>query len=242
MFPDLALFGVHVQTYFLVICAGTLVATFWFLRRVETRGLNRVAAIDLTLVCLIGGFIGARLLHVFFEEPSWYAAAPLEVLEVWNGGFVYLGGVFFAVLAWAAFLRGESEPLFLWADIAAPPIAIGYAIGRVGCLFNGCCYGKFCSLPWSVYMHGGSRHPTQAYATLWELGVVGLLLYFEPKFKRVGLLFSAWLVLHGIGRILMEIYRDDPRGTLIYGMSLGIWMSLGLIGLGLAPFWQSKTA
>lgn len=234
MFPQLNIAGLPISTYFLLISIACTVGAIWFLKRSERRNLMRVTAIDLTLATLIGGFVGARLLHVFYEEPIFYRYNPAAIFQVWNGGFVFLGGVLGAWFAATIFCIFRREPFWFWADIAMPPISLGYAIGRLACFFNGCCYGKYCQLPWAVYMHGGGRHPTQLYATFWELILLFVLLRIEPRVRMAGTLFCVWLVGHSLGRVIMEFFRDDDRGPMMYGLSLGTWMSLGLGLFGVA--------
>lgn len=230
MYPDIHILpGFTVSTYFLVISASTIICSLWFLRRAEHRHLDRIEAIDLTIVCLVSGFAGARLLHIFYEEPSFYSQNPLAALKLWEGGFVFLGGLLGSFFAGLIYCLTRNEPFWFWADTATPPIALAYALGRLGCFLNGCCYGKECELPWAVSFDGMIyRHPTQLYATTWEMLFVILLLWLEPRFKTSGVIFNVWLLSHAVGRILMEVFRDDPRGNLILGLSLGIWMSLGL--------------
>jgi phosphatidylglycerol---prolipoprotein diacylglyceryl transferase len=233
MHPALHVFGLEISTYFLIISLACVISSLWFLRRASVHNMNSHTAIDLTICVLVSGFLGARLLHVFYEEPSFYMAEPLAALKIWNGGFVFLGGVVGALIGAMLFCGIRREPFWFWADVAVVPIALGYAIGRLACFANGCCYGKYCTLPWAVYMQGGSRHPTQLYAALYEMAVVFVLLGIEPRVRMAGLLFNCWLVLHALGRVMMEYFRDDPRGALIYGLSLGTWMSLGLGLFGL---------
>lgn len=231
MYPFINLFSVQISTYFLVISVACTIGTIWFLKRAEARLLSRVTAIDLTLVGLAGGFIGARLLHVFWEDPAFYQAHPFAMLEVWNGGFVFYGGVLGMWMAVTLFCVARREPFWFWADVAIIPISLGYAIGRLACFFNGCCYGKVCELPWAVYMQGGLRHPTQLYATFWELMILAVLLKIEPRIRMAGTLFCTWLVLHSLGRVIMEYFRDDNRGPLMYGLTISTWLSLAF-GLG----------
>lgn len=228
MHPFINLFGIQISSYFLVISLACIFCTLWFLRRADQRNLIRTTAIDLTLTCLIGGFVGARLLHVFWEEPEFYRQNPMAILMFWNGGFVFLGGVVGSWLACTLFCIFRSEAFWFWADVAIPCISLGYAIGRFACFLNGCCYGRYCELPWAVHMHGGLRHPTQLYASLWELAICAFLLSIEKRVRMAGTLFSIWLVLHAIGRVMMEYFRDDPRGPLLYGGTAGTWMSLVL--------------
>lgn len=206
-----------------------MVACAWFLVRTERRQLDRVTAIDLTMVCLIAGFVGARGLHVLYEDFGYYSGGHwTQILAVWNGGFVFLGGAVTAFLFTAIFCQIKREPFWIWADTASLPIGLGYGLGRLACLANGCCFGRECHLPWSIDLHGASRHPTQLYATLWEILSVGALAGLEKRLKTPGVLFNLWLLLHAAGRAIMEHFRADPRGTLIHGMSLGTWMSAGL--------------
>jgi len=198
----------------------------WFIRRAEKRKLERVTAVDLTLVCLIAGFLGSRALHVFYEDFAFYQEHPWSVLQVWNGGFVFLGGVLAAWVAGVLFCNIKREPFWFWADTAAPPVALAYALGRFACFLNGCCYGHECTLPWGLNLEGYLRHPTQLYASFWELGLLAVLLKFEPRFRLSGILFNIWLLGHSLGRLIMEEFRGDPRGDLLLGLTLGTWMSL----------------
>lgn len=233
MYPHIHLGpSLQISTYFLIISIATIVGSLWFLKRAKDLNLNLTTAIDLALVGLIAGFVGARVLHVLYESPVFYREDWRRIFYVWNGGFVFFGGMIATFFASEVFCSLKREPFWLWADRAAPPLALGYALGRTACFFNGCCFGKHCDLAWAVYMHGAYRHPTQLYATLLELVTLGVLLWAEPKLKTNGMLFNLWLVLHALGRITMELFRDDARGHLIMGLSLGTFISVLLAGFG----------
>jgi phosphatidylglycerol:prolipoprotein diacylglycerol transferase len=221
-----------VSTYFLTISLGCVLGCYWFLRRADARGMTRVSAIDIALVCLVSGFIGARLLHVFWEEPAYYRENFWRVFQVWNGGFVFYGGVIGAFFGTSFFCNWRREPFWMWADMAAPPISLTYAVGRIGCFLNGCCYGRYCEVPWAV----AGRHPTQLYAVGMEVLALSVVLVAEKRLKRVGQIFGTWLFLHALGRAVMEAFRADPRGDTIAGLSLGslISLALGLFGAALA--------
>lgn len=229
-----------IPTYYLVVSVSIILGCLWFLKRAIQERMPRLIAIDLTLVVLVAGFIGARLLHVFYEDPTYYYENPWNVLKIWNGGFVYLGGMILAAMAAALFCDLKREPFWMWADLAAPPAAMTYALGRIGCFLNGCCYGRECVLPWAVYMGDAHRHPTQLYATLWELFTVLVLLMIEKltsmqrRHRTPGTIWSVWLIFHGTGRLIMEQFRVDPRGPDLLGSSIGSWLSAGLILMGLA--------
>jgi phosphatidylglycerol---prolipoprotein diacylglyceryl transferase len=127
-------------------------------------------------------------------------------------------------------------------------IALGYALGRVGCLAAGCCYGTFTTLPWGITFPAGveapagvSIHPTQIYSSLWELMNLGVLLFAERrgKLKSPGQIFGLWLVIHGVGRALVEQFRGDFRGPEPFNLSISTWLSGAAIVIGV---WMVSTA
>lgn len=195
---------------------------------------------------MVGALLGSRGLHIFYEDFDYYREHPLDVFKVWQGGFVFYGGLLGAFLGLLIFTRIKKESTWKWLDFYAPVTALGYAIGRIGCFLTGCCYGRECDLPWAIEftlpgLPPGLRHPTQLYATFWELGVLALLLFWEnrkrlgktvPKFLRPpGSVFVVWLMLHGLGRLIMELFRDDYRGAEPYGISISAWISMALVSI-----------
>ena len=237
MYPYFHIGSLMISTYFLVISLASTIGAIWFLRRTEGKDLSKVVAIDLTLICLLSGFAGARLLHVFYEDPTYYRADPRLILEIWNGGFVFLGGLMGATLGGYVFCRLRKLPFLYMLDLAIIPLSFSYAVGRLACFLNGCCYGRKCELPWAIILNGEPRHPSQLYASFWEFTVLAILIRVEPRLKTAGKLFGFWLVLHSLGRIVMEAFRDDPRGEMIIGQSLGTWLSIVMFCLGLGLVW-----
>src|SRR5205823_5996367 len=116
--------------------------------------------------------------------------------------------------------------VWIWLDRLCLPLGLGYAIGRIGCFLNGCCYGKICEFPWAISFPAHAnwgmamlpRHPTQLYAVILEFLIVyGLMTLEKLKFfRKSGQLAAIWLIAHGINRLIMEHWRDDERGSLIF--------------------------
>lgn len=236
--PVLHLGSVVLPVYFLISSLAFVVALLFLVHRTRTTKLSRNRALDTALVLMITGFAGARLFHVFFEEPAYYAEDPSRVLEVWRGGFVWYGGAVIGALASLAFLKWKREPIARYLDLFAPVGALGYAIGRVACLFTGCCFGDVCVIAGETPKENFAfRYPTQAFAIVFELIALVLLLRWEKTrrdskwFARQGQIFLAWVLLHGVGRLAMESLRGDPRGSFILGLSISTWISAGLIGV-----------
>jgi phosphatidylglycerol:prolipoprotein diacylglycerol transferase len=211
--------GLEIPSFFLVISLVLSISLFWVSARALTFGLPQKKILDLSLLLMGASLLGARLFHVLYENPEYYAASPLKFFYLWEGGFVFFGGAFVALVAGALFLRQQkvNQP-GRYFDVFTPVLAFAYGAGRIGCFLAGCCYGKSCDYAWAVE----GRHPTQLYATFWEFGVVLILLGVEKQklFKKPGQLFTLWVALHSAGRILMESYREDFRGEQIFGLSV----------------------
>ncbi len=202
MYPLVHLpFDLTISSYILVLSLVSCGVVFWTAKRAEDQ-----RALDLLLAVFITGFVGARLFHILYEDFDFYFKHPGQIFAIWQGGFVWYGGVLGGLLGAALWCKIQGEPFLKWANFFAPTIAIAYGLGRIACFLNGCCYGKICEFPWGTF-----RHPTQLYMVAYELILAGFLL----KSKRNQ--FMIWLGFHGLGRFIIEFFRDDPRGP-----SLGI--------------------
>lgn len=239
MYPTLSLTSeIQIPTYYLVLSFTVCLGLLWSVRRADHLDLSRSTTLDIGLIIMVAGFFGGRLFHVLYEDFPYYREQPLRVLEFWNGGFVFYGGALLAAFLGFIYLRKKAPTqIGAYLDLLAPVMALCYAVGRIACLLAGCCYGRFCDLPWAI----AERHPTQLYASLWEAGVLLILLGLEkgrelPKsenlFQRTGSIFYTWISLHALGRLLMEHFREDFRGPQ-WGLSISSWISVGVLTLGL---------
>ena len=202
-------------------------------KRTERLDLSAHFALDLYLVVLLGAFVGARAFYILYQEPSFYFANLEQIFYFWNGGYVFFGGFIGSVLMGSVYCSVQKTSKELWLNFSVPILSFGYAVGRFACFLSGCCYGEKSDAFWSVFMHGASRHPTQIYASLAEFTILTTLIFVEKNqgFKSF-LVLPLWLVLHGLGRILMEIYRADPRGGEVLGLSVASFISLIMIAMG----------
>ncbi len=243
MYPVIEIGTFTIPTYVLIISLIFSGGIFWLLGRAQIYQLDRTIALDLALVVMISGFLGSRLLHIVFEEPQYYWENPLEVFKVWQGGFVFYGGLVSAWFSGVYFVKRKKQNIWIWHDVFAPIVSLGYSLGRVACFLAGCCYGRATEAFWGVRFPPGvsaptgiKLHPTQLYASFWELGVFLILIALERRQKNrlpMGMLFSIWLVLHACGRLLMEYFRIDHRGPLFLGISISSALSIALIIFGL---------
>ena len=198
-------------------------------RRLATEGMGYIA-----VAALLGGVLGARLAHWVLVDRQAFAAYPLGVLDMRYGGRTILGGV---IGGWLA-VELAKQRLGIkrsTGDLFAPALALGEAVGRIGCFLNGCCYGQPTTVPWACYQHGAERHPTQLYTMVWCLLIFAVLRRWRDKLPREGDLFRVYLVLWGLGRFVIEFWRDS--GTMALGLSAAQWAGLGVALLGAWGLW-----
>jgi phosphatidylglycerol:prolipoprotein diacylglycerol transferase len=240
MYPDIFISdSVVIPTYIVFLSLLYCFLILYAYRRTLKFKRPMKTSMDLALILMVAGFVGGRLLHVFFEAPFYYKENWLRIFYFWQGGFVFYGGFISAFVCCLLYLyltrkqKGYKKFSALqWADFYAPVAALGYGLGRISCFLAGCCYGKSCDLPWAVTfpwdMQAVPRHPVQIYMTIWELILFSLLLLMEKKKTKPGQIFFIWLLLHSVGRFAAEQFRDDFRGNFIWTLSLSSWISIGL--------------
>lgn len=236
MLPELSLGnGIQAPTYFVflsLLYSCLLGFVYW---QASRRHMYVEMALHICFIVMVSGLIGARLFHVLYEAPEYYAQNPLDILMIWKGGFVFYGGMITSFIVSWIYLHKKRESFGFWADFFAPIIALGYGLGRLACFLAGCCYGKACDLPWAIE----GRHPTQLYAVGYEL-LVFAFLSLRKTTKFSGDLFAQWIILHALGRVALEHFRDDYRGALIGGITISTWVSLVLFSIGAAYFVSRK--
>jgi len=192
------------------------------LREARRVGEDPNKVLDLAFYMLIASIIGSRILYVLVNWPM-FKDDLLEIFRLWHGGLVFYGGFIGAVITALWYVSRKGLLVWKTADIFAPSIAFGQFVGRIGCFFAGCCYGKVCELPWAVtFTHpeslapkGVPLHPTQLYGSLIALLIFLLLTGLKRIKKFEGQLFWTYVLLYGIARSVLESFRGDERGMLI---------------------------
>lgn len=224
--------------YFFWISLTVTLALVWAVKRAERQRFPVDITLALTGWLMLIIPVGARLTHVFYEEPAYYLESPLRILEVWKGGFVYYGGLVAGVLFSIFYFRfKKTEKTFLQAaDFLTPILGFGTGLGRFACFLQSCCYGQ----PWNGFLAIKGRHPTQLYILAWEMVLLVILLHFEKKLRTSdGVFFTTWISASALGRFLIEFYRDDFRGRFVMGLSISQLISLMII-LCCFAFWINR--
>ena len=246
MYPRLLELGpVTIYTYGVLLAAAYLVGLKLAMVRAKTRGLDQTRVLDLGIYIIISALVGAKLL-LLFTDLGTYTANPRELLSLARSGGVFYGGLILAVTVALLYIRRIGLPLWTTCDVFAPGIALGHVVGRLGCLFAGCCYGKPTTMPWGITFtdpfaaaNVGTPlnvplHPTQLYEAGAEGLILLLLLATETRGRRFpGRTFWLYMLLYAISRYVIEMYRGDPgRGT-VFMFSTSQFISLILAPLAI---------
>ncbi|MDM8526375.1 prolipoprotein diacylglyceryl transferase [Desulfococcaceae bacterium HSG8] len=226
MYPVLFKIGkIAVYTYGLFIAIGFLAGISISKKEAERSGQSPEKIMDLCFYILIAAIVGSRLFYVI-TKPDIFLSNPLEIFKIWNGGLVFYGGFIGAMATVFVYLKKEKMPLWITLDTLAPALAIGHFFGRIGCFFAGCCYGKVCDLPWAITFSnpeslaptGIPIHPTQLYSSLNNLMIFGFLWFFRTRKSFDGQLCWLYIMIYGLTRSIIELFRGDDRGEVIFGI------------------------
>ncbi len=200
-------------------------------RKLATEGVGWIVGIG-----ILSSAIGARLCQLLAE--GWPTRIPfLVALHPETGGRALLGGVIFGWLG-VELTKRKLGMRRSMGDMFALALPAGEAIGRIGCFFNGCCFGTACTVPWAVYQHDAWRHPAQLYSAFVSAGLFGALLVAKKHLRREGDLFRLYLLGFGATRFLLEFVRW--RESLVWGLSPMQWFCLDLITLATFQLWRGR--
>lgn len=230
-------FGLEIHAYGAMLALAFIVA-IWGLQRLcrekQLEQLNLDLLTDLGIWALVGALIGARLAYVITEYDRFQSV--WEIFKI-SGGLAFHGGLIGGFGAGYWFTRRKKLNPWKVADLVAPFIALGYAIVRIGCLLNGCCYGNPTALPWAMHCANDSllRHPTQLYSMVGSLIIFFILWRFRNHKQFSGFLFTLYIALYSVLRFMVEYFRFHPEGNSMVGSWLSlaqlVCLILGLIAL-----------
>ncbi|NWF88382.1 MAG: prolipoprotein diacylglyceryl transferase [Ignavibacteriaceae bacterium] len=260
MYPELFKIGpLTVYSYGLMLGIAFIVASYLLTKEFERRKMNPNLATEITLIAIIFGIIGAKLFHLF-ENWEAFLNNPLK-MAFSPGGLTFHGGLLLVILAVWIYSKRKKIPFLTFADLAAPSLALAYGIGRIGCHLAGDGdYGIPTDLPWGTNYENGTvppsamfrgseiaktfpggivpdntpLHPTPIYEFLTMVVIFFILWKFRKKEWPDGKLFTIYLMLAGLERLLVEFIRLNPR--ILFGLSEAQLVSIGLFAAGLIGY------
>jgi phosphatidylglycerol:prolipoprotein diacylglycerol transferase len=232
----LRLGGFTVSTFGIMMVAGFFVGWVILTREFARKGLAPGDAQTAVLIAAFGGVLGSKLYYLL-DHWDELTGDPLGMITS-RGGLTWYGGFVLATLLLILFARARRIPALVALDALAPALALGYAVGRIGCYLVGDDYGRAATVAWAVAFPEGAPpiatavHPTQVYETLASAAIFALLWMRRRHPAPAGALVFQWFVLAGCERFLVEFLRtNDP---VLLGLTEAQLLSVGMIGIGLA--------
>lgn len=229
------IFGKEVYWYGVLIGIGFLVAVaFAFYRRKEFK-ITSENILDFILIGLPSAIVGARLFYVI-GDASCRSGGLMEWIAIWDGGISIYGGLSFAILSCLIYLKKKKMNILRTLDFAAPSFMIGQIIGRWGNFVNVEVYGRATETFLKMRINGATEavHPLFLYEGIWLLAGLVALVWYSPKRKRNGEVFSMYLIWYGAGRIWMESLRAEEYVLRVFSLPFSILMSIAIILIGIA--------
>jgi phosphatidylglycerol:prolipoprotein diacylglycerol transferase len=243
---DLGRFGQFtVGTYGLFYAIGFLLALRLAVGYARRDAIPPGRIVDLGIVTLIAGFIGAKLL-LYVLDARYYLQNPMQMIYSLRSAGVFYGGFGLALLAALWYIRRHRLPLGRVFDLAAPALALGQGIGRIGCFAAGCCYGASCDLPWAVTFRdarafeltgaplGVPLHPTQLYHALADFLILGVTMLAMRRRRFDGQVFWIYILLYAVLRAVVEMFRGDTARGLFFGGTVSTSQLIALPAIALA--------
>jgi phosphatidylglycerol---prolipoprotein diacylglyceryl transferase len=208
--------GFTIYWYGILTAVGFLVAFWTASKRAPREGIASEAIADLAPWLILGALVGARLFYVVSYWDEQFSDKPLwEIFMLRRSGLVFYGGLVGASIATIFFARAKRLPLWKFADVIAPSIALGHVFGRFGCVMTGCCYGKPTGMPWAIHYPpdhwtaGIGVHPTQIYESMLNLLLFFGLVALHRRKRFDGQIFAAYLIGYALLRGVVEVFRGD---------------------------------
>jgi phosphatidylglycerol:prolipoprotein diacylglycerol transferase len=248
MHPILAQLGpLTIRSYGVMVALGIIMGTLVAYRLAKRAGRYENDVFDFVFYAVLGAVAGARIWEVAFSWSS-YADRPLEALFLWHGGLSIQGALAGGLIVALWFTRSRKINFWQFADIIAPGVIFGQALGRIGCFLNGDAYGIPTGAPFGVVYQPGTPAfaaygstplvPAELFEAGWDLMVLGLLLLFRQRRPREGSIFLAYGILYSLGRFALEFWRGDSLQ--VFGLKTAQIASLAVILAGAAVLWRRK--
>lgn len=245
---EIGSFPIH--WYGILVATGFLLGLWTASRRGMRDGIPPERIADLGPWLIVGALVGARALFVISYWQEEFAGRPwTDVFMIRRGGLVFYGGLMGATLATLLYVWLKKLALWKIADALGPSIALGYVPGRLGCLMNGCCYGRPTHLPWAIHFPaehasgGVGVHPTQIYDSLLNLALYLALAWLYRRKKFDGQIFAFYLIGYAMTRSLVEVFRGDYAVRYLGGWATPAHLvSIAALGAGLLLLWKLPRA
>ena len=237
-----------VRWYGLMYVIGIIFCYFfvkWYAKAYKIK-VNGEQINDIIFYLVLGLVVGGRLFYCIFYDPLYFLKNPDAIIKIWEGGMSFHGGFLLGLLLAWIYCRKQKLKFLRMADLFIIPIPVALALGRIGNFINGELWGRPTNLPWGVYFPLApdegtiARHPSQIYEFFKNIIIfAALLLLSKRKGRKDGFLFFSFMLLYGLLRIIIELFRSPE--IVIAEISMGQWLSIPLVivgVIGIAKTWK----
>ena len=233
MHPTICKIGpVSIHSYGVMVALSAVICSVLMAREAKRLSIRAQEIYDLVFWVLLSGIVGARIFYIFLNF-KFFLANPGEVLMIQRGGLAWQGSVVMGFLAVVFFIKRAGWRLPVILDFLGPYLALGHAIGRIGCFFNGCCYGK--EFHWGIYfpVHQARLHPTQLYEMILLIVLFFVLKRIQKPLEKIpGQVFALYLMTASAVRFGVQFFRADYE-PFFFGLGIFQYMSLFFFAAGL---------
>jgi len=230
---------IHIYFFGLMIAIGMITGSFFAIKQANKRGISEDTILNVIIIVIISGIVGARLFYILFYNPSFYFSNPSEIIKINEGGLSIHGGIFSAIIAGYIYSRKSKISFFKLADIVALSLPLAQGIGRIGCdVFGKPMLGNF---PWGINYGGQIVHPAQVYEFVLDYILFIVLWRRSYKQKFEGELFIVYLISFSVIRGVVEFFRINPVVWGPFSISHVLSLVLVIIGLILYKFLSNKS-
>ncbi len=184
------------------------------------------------ILTFVIAWIGAKAFFLIFSAPEKALDYSKEINFWMGGGFVFYGGLVFAGLFAVLFFKFQKGLALSHLGLVTPGVALGHAIGRIGCLLAGCCFGDQCDLPIAITVNGLSRHPVQIYESIGLVIIFFILNWLWKKRRDPLMMLSSYMLSYSTLRMINEFFRGDSIRGIHYGLSTSQWVSVVIFIMG----------
>jgi len=232
MFPIICQIGpVTIYSYGVMMAISVIVCSVLLAREAVHYKIHPDIIYDLVFWIVISGIMGARIFYILLNF-QFFITNPLEIIMIHHGGLSWQGSLVIGTAVAVWLIKRERLPFLLTLDLMAPYIALGQAIGRIGCFLNGCCYGR--EVSWGIYfpVHDARLHPTQLYMSAALFAIFFILKRFRNFSKTPGQVLVLYFILASGQRFIVEFFRADHE-PLWLNLSIYQYVALGILATGL---------
>ncbi|MDD5156238.1 MAG: prolipoprotein diacylglyceryl transferase [Candidatus Omnitrophica bacterium] len=239
MHPVICTWGpFSIYSYGMMLAIAFVVGSALAAMEAGRRNIEPDIIFNLCFVIAISGVIGARIFYVATNLGE-YLRDPLEIFMLQHGGLSWFGGLMLGAAAGIAYVRHKKLPLLKILDLMSPFVALAQSIGRIGCLLNGCCFGRESAYGLYFPVHDKVLIPTQMYSSLFLVFLFIILRILQDRPHKQGYVFFSYLALYSVGRFFIEFWRAD-NPAVIFNLTLFQVLSIVLFCIALFGFLSLK--